>query len=118
MIMNVNVQYHFEKVPFNRRALLQDEFMKNRNVVVRIFNAHIDEVNNEWDLTGKPATFGDYLEDINPEYVAFIKDRIQPFIDEFNKSSEHCWYDIDEYGDIIGRLPFNEDSRIWITLHF
>lgn len=91
-------------------------FMKHRGSVVDIYNNHIDAVNKEWDLTGKPAAFGDYLEDINPEYITLIKDKIQPYIDAYNKRFRLFKYEIDEIGDIVAKISFIKNSRLWITL--
>jgi hypothetical protein len=54
---------------------MSDWFIKNRHSVVKVFNNHIEEVNKKWELTGEPYSFGDYLEDINPEYVKEIQKR-------------------------------------------
>ena len=96
---------------------MRKEFMKNRHVVVEIFNKYIDKVNKEWDLTGEPAALGEYIEDINPKYVKFVQNRIQPFIDVANKHFI-CKYKIDEYGDLVGYLPFIKNSKLIISLKF
>ena len=110
------VFYHFIRVPKFMRRRMKKEFMKNRNEVARIFREHIKAVNDEWNLTGKEFAFGEYIEDINPEYSKLVYDRIQPFIDVANKSFPYCKYKIDEYCDIIGYLPFIKKSKLWITL--
>lgn len=110
------VTYHFENVPRFMQKIMQMEFMKHRNEIVGVFNDYIDEANKEWDLTGKPAAFGDYVEDINPEYVNCIKRRIQPKIDALNKQFPICKYRIDEIGDIVGYLPWIKNSKIYFTM--
>lgn len=110
------VFYHFEKVPRFMQKYMREEFMKHRSEVVRIFQEHIDGVNDEWTLTGKEFAFGEYIEDINPEYSKLVYDRIQPFIDVTNKLFPYCKYKIDEYCDIVGYLPFIRKSKLWISL--
>ena len=110
------VFYHFEKVPRFMQKYMREEFMKHRSEVVRIFQEHIDGVNDEWTLTGKEFAFGEYIEDINPEYSKLVYDRIQPFIDVVNKLFPYCKYKIDEYCDIVGYLPFIRKSKLWISL--
>lgn len=111
------VNYNYENVPKFLRKPMRKWFMKNRHEVVDIFNRYIDSVNKEWDLTGKPAAFGDYPEDINPEYVKLIHDRIQPRIDLINNKFIVFKYKIGEYGNIIACVPFIKDSKLWITLN-
>lgn len=110
------VFYHFEKVPRFMQKYMREEFMKHRSEVVRIFQEHIDGVNDEWTLTGKEFALGEYIEDINPEYSKLVYDRIQPFIDVANKLFPYCKYKIDEYCDIVGYLPFIRKSKLWISL--
>ena len=110
------VFYHFEKVPRFMQKYMREEFMKHRSEVVRIFQEHIDGVNDEWTITGKDFAFGEYIEDINPEYSKLVYDRIQPFIDVANKLFPYCKYKIDEYCDIVGYLPFIRKSKLWISL--
>ncbi|MCM1090091.1 MAG: hypothetical protein NC413_04560 [Muribaculum sp.] len=110
------VFYHFEKVPRFMRKRMREEFMKNRSKVVRIYHEHIKAVNDEWALTGKEFAFGEYIEDINPEYSKLVYNRIQPFLDVANKSFPYCKYKIDQYCDIVGYLPFIKKSKLWITL--
>ena len=110
------VFYHFEKVPRFMQKYMREEFMKHRSEVVRIFQEHIDGVNDEWTLTGKEFAFGEYIEDINPEYSKLVYDRIQPFIDVANKLFPYCKYKIDEYCDIVAYLPFIRKSKLWISL--
>lgn len=110
------VFYHFEKVSRFMRKHMREEFMKHRNEVARIFREHIKVVNDEWTVTGKEFAFGEYIEDINPEYSKLVYDRIQPFINVANKSFPYCKYKIDEYCDIVGYLPLIRKSKLWITL--
>ncbi len=110
------VTYHFENIPSFMQKVMETEFMKHRSEVVKVFNNRICEVNRKWDLTGKPAAFGDYAEDINPEYVLFIRKEIQPAIDVLNKHFPICKYCIDDVGDLVGYLPWVRKSKIYITL--
>lgn len=110
------VFYHFIRVPKIMRRRMKEEFMKHRSEVVKIYREHIGAVNDEWNLTGKEFAFGEYIEDINPEYTKLVYDRIQPFIDVANKHFTYCKYKIDEFGDIVGYLPFIKKSKLWITL--
>lgn len=110
------VTYHFENVPRFMQKIMQMEFMKHRNEIVDVFNDCIDEVNEKWSLTGKPAAFGDYEEDINPEYVSYIRRHIQPKIDTLNKRFPICKYRIDEIGNIVGYLPWIKNSKIYFTM--
>lgn len=111
------VNYHYEGVPKVLQELTANEFMKNRNMAVEIFNEHIDEVNRQWDTLEKQMSFGDYLDDINPEYTRFINESIQPYIDRLNKTlPSFCKYKLGEYANIEGYLPSVPGSRIWITV--
>ena len=89
------VFYHYERVPIIFRKLMRTKFMKNRNEVVDVYNEFIDSINDAWDLTGKTAFLGDYVEDINPEYGKLIQERIQPHVDILNKKFKFCKYRID-----------------------
>lgn len=110
------VYYHFNRVPKFMRRRMGEEFMKHRSEVVKIYREHIGAVNDEWNLTGKEFAFGEYIEDINPEYAKLVYDRIQPFIDVVNKHFTYYKFKIDEYCDIVGYLPFIKKSKLWITL--
>lgn len=110
------VTYHFENVPKFMQKIMQRKFMKHRNEVVDVFNDHIDEVNKKWDSIGKPAAFGEYEEDINPEYVDHIRRYIQPEIDVLNKRFLICKYCIDNIGNIVGYLPWIKNSKIYFTM--
>ena len=48
------------------------------------FTRYTDEANKEWDLTGEPAYFGEFYDDVNQDYVDF-REKIQPYIDEYNQ---------------------------------
>lgn len=113
------INFHFESVPKMLQEKLSGIFMKYRNEVVEIFNRYIDKVNRDFDKTGKPCALGDFAEDLNPEYVEFINDRIQPHIDDFNDRYPFKYFmrfKLDECGDIVGYIPGIKDSKIWITL--
>lgn len=54
-------------------------------------------------------------EDINPEYVEFISERIQPRFDEAARRLWlRVWITFDKYGDLIGYIPQLRDSKIWV----
>ena len=112
----VKVHFHYERIPKIMQNHVGKAFMENRSEVVQIFNELIDAVNKEWDITGKPCAFGEYLQDINPEYANFIRKKIQPSIDSINKRFILCRYKIDKYGALVGYVPFIRRSRIWIGL--
>lgn len=63
----------------------------------------------------RAISFGDYLEDINPEYVKEIQKTIQPFINDINKKFIFFKFKIDQYGDIVGYIPFIKKSKLWMT---
>lgn len=108
--------YHYENIPKIMFKSMKKWFMKNRQEAVDIFREHIGLVNNEWRLTSKPFTFGEYLEDINPEYIMFVQNKIQPHLDLFNKHFMLYEYKIDEYGDLVGHVKLLKNSKLWITL--
>ncbi len=110
------VDFCYENIPNILSNLVYKAFMNHRNEVVQVFNDHIDEVNKIWDCTGKQCSFGDYAEDINPEYVKFIYDNIQPSIDSINKRFWLCRYRIDEIGNLIGYVPFIKKSKMWLEI--
>ena len=119
MIGYYTINYHFNSIPKVLQKILGGLFVKYRDEVVDIFNRHIDEVNREFDKTGKPCALGDFAEDLNPEYVQFINEKIQPHIDNFNNKFEfkHLMkFKLDECCDIVGYIPGIKDSKIWITL--
>lgn len=110
------VYYHYENVPKIFRHLMKTNFMKNRNLVVDIYNEFIDSINDAWDMINEDAFLGDHVEDINPRYGKLIQEFIQPHVDVLNKNFIFCRYRIDEYGDITGYLPFIKKSKIWFTI--
>lgn len=107
--------FHYKNIPEYMQKEVTKMFMKHRNEVVKIFSDHIDKINEKWTLTGKPWAFGDYVEDINPEYVDFIRSELKPYLDAFNKKMilKYC---IGDVGDIEGYLPWLKGSNIYITL--
>lgn len=109
------VEYHYENIPKWLQDFVAKRFILHYNEVVAVFNAHINEVNSEWKSTGELYAFGDYLEDINPEYVKYVQKRIQPSINIVNKRFYLCRYKIDNYGGLVGFIPFIKDSKIWLT---
>lgn len=110
------VYYHYENIPAILRGSMSTWFIYHRNEAVKIFNENIDGVNAEWKLSGEPYAYGEFLEDVNPAYIKLIQDKIQPLIDEsVNQKHEIFKFKIDEYGDIIGCVPFIEDSKLYIS---
>lgn len=117
MEIALGVQFFHENIPTVAEKMVDTLFMRYRNEAVDIFNDYIEEVNNEWDKHGKPSMLGEHAEDINPEYVKLIVDRIQPIIDaKVNKSNRWVHIYISQYGDLEGRLNGNVNTRIWIRL--
>ena len=116
MELRCEVKYIYENVPSFLRGIMANAYMRDRDMITDIFNEHILEVNSEWDLTGKSAAFGDFIEDMNPEYVQFVNDRIQPYIDQANKRFKLCKFKLDEHCDIVGYLPHIEGSKLSIEL--
>ena len=110
------VYYHYENIPAFLRKSMRSWFMCHRNEVVRIFNENIDEVNSEWKLSGEPYSYGEFLEDVNPEYVKLVQDKIQPLIDgSINQKHEIFKFKIDEYGDIVCYIPHITNSKLYIS---
>lgn len=116
MKLRCEVQYHYENVPSYLKGIMANAYMRDRDTIVNIFNEHISEVNSAWDSTGKPCAFGEYIEDINPEYVKFVNDRIQPYIDRANSAFHLCKFKLDEHCDIVGYIPQIEGSKLSISL--
>lgn len=116
MELRCKVEYIYENVPPILRNIMAKAYMRDRDKIVAIFNEHIAEVNSEWDLIGKPSAFGEYIEDINPEYVRFVITRIQPYIDQANKNFKLCKFKLDKYCDIVGYIPEIEGSKLSIRL--
>lgn len=109
------MRFHMENIPKLLQEGAKKEFLKARNACAPIFNDMIGGVNKEWDHTGKPAAFGPNYEDINPEYVEFISERIQPRFDEAARRLWlRVWITFDKYGDLIGYIPQLRDSKIWV----
>lgn len=110
------VYYHYENIPAFLRKSMRSWFMCHRNEVVRIFNENIDEINSEWKLSGEPYSYGEFLEDVNPEYVKLVQDKIQPLIDgSINQKHEIFKFKIDEYGDIVCYIPYITNSKLYIS---
>jgi hypothetical protein len=93
-------------------------YLEYRSQICNIFNDKIPSINEEWDKTGKPCSFGDYIEDMNPEYSKFIKDRILPEIQEFNNKLDKypIEYYLDDYCDIRAKLKAKPEITIGVWL--
>nr|DAR15035.1 MAG TPA: hypothetical protein [Caudoviricetes sp.] len=109
------VIFNYDHIPFWVRKEMRNWYMENRNEAVDIFNTLIDSVNKDWKSFDEPSAFGDYVEDLNPMYVDCIRRTIQPKFDELNKTFKKFEYQIDEYGNIIGRIKGKRKSKIYIT---
>ncbi len=107
---------HFENIPSFMQNIMWNAYLKHREEAVNIYNELIDEVNKQWNLTGEPAAFGDYAEDVNPKYIKLLRDKIQPRINVLNKHLLLCKYCIDDIGDIVGYIPWICNSKIYLTL--
>lgn len=117
MTMKFNVEVHYEGVPkFAIHPMLDSLYIEARNEAAVVFNEHISTVNDEWDETGKPASFGRHLEDVNPEYIAFIRERIQPEIDKVIDGSS-IGIRIGDTGDLEGYIRDFPKSKIYATLY-
>lgn len=111
------VCYHYENIPHFLQKSMSEWFINNRSKVVEIFNGYIDGVNSEWELSGEPYSCGEFSEDINPAYVEFIQNKIQPLIDYYiNRKMRIFKFKLDEYANIVGYIPFIKNSKIYITL--
>ena len=110
------VYYHYEKIPFFLRKSMRNWFMNHRSEVVKIFNESIDDINSEWNLSGEPYSYGKFLEDINPAYIKLIQNKIQPLVDGYiNRKMTIFKFKIDEYGDIVGYIPFINNSKMYVS---
>ena len=104
-------KYHF----FLRKSM-RNWFMNHRSEVVKIFNESIDDINSEWNLSGEPYSYGEFLEDINPAYIKLIQNKIQPLVDGYiNRKMTIFKFKIDEYGDIVGYIPFINNSKMYVS---
>lgn len=123
----VEVNYHFdniEKYPLldldSFKTELGKIYLHYRNVFADIFNSKINDINEAWDETGEPPSFGDYAEDVNPKYVEFIKDRLDDDFKEANDriKAEGCMLEfyLDDICDIRARIIGFEDVSIWINI--
>lgn len=113
----LKAELHFRRVPLLKRGLAKDLFLTYRNEAAKIYEKHILKVKSEWDKTGKPMDFGPYLEDVNPEYGAFVREKIQPIIDaEVNKPERLVRIYIDDYGVLMGQWKGNEKSKIYVIV--
>ena len=110
------VYYHYENIPKFLRKSMRNWFMNHRSEVVKIFNESIDGVNSEWNLSGEPYSYGEFLEDINPAYIKLIQNKIQPLVDGYiNRKMTIFKFKIDEYGDIVGYIPFIKNSKMYVS---
>lgn len=111
-----NVIFNYENVPKFMQKSMRKWFMNNRSKVVHIFNEHIDDINKLWESTGEPYSFGDFIEDINPKYVNYIRKRLAPYLKVINKRFKVFKFRINDVGDIVGYIPLIKKSNLFITL--
>lgn len=110
------VYYHYENIPKFLRKSMRTWFINHRSEVVEIFNENIDGVNSEWELSGEPFSYGEFLEDVNPAYIKLVQNTIQPLIDDsINRKTTIFKFKIDEYGDIVGYIPFINNSKLYVS---
>lgn len=110
------VFYNYQNVPKFIRKPMRKWYMKNRHDAIEIYHENIDLINDIWGSTGKKFAFGEYLEDLNPDYTFFVKVNMEAYLTELNKKFRWFKYEIDEYGDIVGTIPMIKGSRLRITL--
>lgn len=110
------VMYHFENVPNCMIPIIKRIFVGRRNEAARAVRGMYSGINSEWDKTGKPTSFGPYLQDINPEYAAFINSRIQPILDKKVNKNRLFRMVSSVYGDIEMTIRGLKKSRVWIDL--
>ena len=110
------VYYHYENIPKFLRKSIRTWFISHRSEVVKIFNENIDGVNSEWKLSGEPYSYGEFLEDVNPAYIKLVQNTIQPLIDDsINRKTTIFKFKIDEHGDIVGYIPFINNSKLYVS---
>lgn len=94
----------FTKLFERRKEEYRHIYMDQYNYFVDIFNDNIDETNRRFEALGEPACFGDYVEDVNPNYVAMIRDDMLKYFAPMNAKTKVFNYEIGKYGQIIGRF--------------
>lgn len=115
--MEYQVIFHYEGIPEALGDLCASIYVTMRNRACEISSEMLGKINEEWDKTGKPAAFGRYAEDVNPEYIQFIRDRMQPVIDKtVNKESGILRIVINDVGDFDGEIIGMKNSKIYVTL--
>lgn len=110
------VIFNYENVPKVYRKSMEKWFVANRNEVVDLFNNNIDKINKIWESTGEPWSFGDFVEDINPKYVACIRRYLSTSLACINNKHKRFKFAIDDYGDIVGQIKNRPGSKLFITL--
>lgn len=110
-------RFDCERIPKFMQPYVTKRFMELRSKACDVFNEHISEVNEEWDKTGKKASFGPYIEDINPEYGQFIFDRIQPQLNyHVNGKSGAVGIFIGKDGNLYGTVKWIKGSKITLWM--
>lgn len=110
MAKKYGVKFYHENIPEMMEELVDTLYAEFRNRAAKVFNAHISAVNEAWDKTGKSAGYN------NPEYMAFIRERIQPEIDKVVDIDgieiilgDHC--------DLEGHFTGIPGSKVYIRLY-
>lgn len=115
--MLFKVRFDCERIPKFMQGWATKQFMELRNKACDVFNEHISEVNEEWYRTGKKASFGPNIEDINPEYGQFIFDRIQPKLNyHVNRKSGPIGIFVGKDGDLYGTVKCIKGSKITLWM--
>jgi hypothetical protein len=106
------------------RNKLLESFTRFRGNVCDIINKKIDDVNKEWDKTGKKTYFGPEgtydLEYVNPEYYKHLCKYFERDIKIFNMVLKFfrvpCLYYLDNQFDICGYYRKNPKIKIKVWL--
>lgn len=110
------VIFNYKNVPKFIQKPMSKWFMDNRSEAIRVYNEHINDINEFWKSTGEPYSFGDFIEDINPRYVNCIRKKLAPHLKIINKRFKVFKFRIDDIGDIVGYIPLIKKSNLFITL--
>lgn len=113
---NIEKYYTGMKKPL-AEVIFRSVFLNSYNDVANIVNKHLDYANATWDKTGKPTSFGSYVEDINPEYVEHIRQIVKPDLDMYNhKLQGVVQFELDEYSNIRAYDVKHPDVKIWFDM--
>ena len=110
MTKKYKVEFCHENIPEMMEELVDTLYAEFRNRAAKVFNAHISAVNEAWSKTGKSAGYN------NPEYMAFIRDRIQPKIDEV-VDIDGLEINLGENCDLEGHFTDIPGSKVYVRLY-